>query len=290
MENKSEIIAANYCVSFVDLLGQRAEYKNESLLPNFITEKEKEIFYEKIKKTIKPIYALQKDASKFIESALSYEGPIKKNMPKELDTTYDEIDRIELNEQRWSDGLFYFVSLHEENLKCPLGSIFTLLGTVGTLCFIGLARKQPIRGSIDIAWGVELLPGELYGAVLARAYELESIVAQYPRIVIGEKTIEYLNLTIKNNKTDIYAEFNRYLAQICLNMTSVDFDGYHILDYLGQGFEENIATVMYEDIFKLAFSFVNEQLTLWEKEGNTKLSTRYQHLHSYFSKHEKQKQ
>ena len=63
MDIKPEIIAAHYCISFVDLLGQRAEYKGEGLIPQ--SENEKRLFLNKIKKTINPIYHLQKDASKY---------------------------------------------------------------------------------------------------------------------------------------------------------------------------------------------------------------------------------
>ena len=55
MDNKTDRIAANYCVSFIDLLGQRDEYKDEGFLPNIENEKERERFFKKIKRTIKPI-------------------------------------------------------------------------------------------------------------------------------------------------------------------------------------------------------------------------------------------
>ena len=198
MENKPDIIAANYCISFVDLLGQRAEYKNEGLLPRFKNSEDRDRFLKKIKSTIKPIYNLQKEASAFIESSLNYEGPFRKNLPPHLQAVYDQMHEVKLRQQRWSDGLVYFVSLLQGNVKCPIGGIFRLFGTVGSLCFLGLSKKRPLRGSVDISWGVELHPGEIYGAAVANAYELESETAQYPRIVIGERTIEFLDVSKKN--------------------------------------------------------------------------------------------
>ena len=196
MNTHPEIIAANYCISFVDILGQRDEYKGEGFLPQ--SKNEIEFFLNKIKKTINPIYTLQKDSSKYWERALSYKGTLKNTLSEAQQKQYDQIREIKVNQQRWSDGMVFFVALNQENVKCPITGVFYILGVVGGLCFVGLSRKHPIRGSLDISWGVELHPGELYGAAVANAYEIESKVAQYPRIVIGERVVDYLNSCLQN--------------------------------------------------------------------------------------------
>jgi len=206
-------------------------------------------------------------------------------LPKAQQEVYDKMREVELKTQRWSDGLVYFVTLQHENVKCPIGGIYHLLGTVGSLCFTGLCKKHPLRGSVDISWGVELHPGEIYGAAVANAYELESEIAQYPRIVIGERVVEYLETHSRNHESDIFGEFNRSLAKICLGMIAIDFDGNYILDYLGTGFKESITKAKHDKLFKLAFQFVNEQLEYWRKKKNTKLSMRYNHLFAYFQSH-----
>lgn len=282
MTNKTDIIAANYCISFIDLLGQRDEYKGEGFLPNIENEKERERFFKKIKRTIKPIYNLQKDASNMMESAFKHEEFLRGKLPLPLQEARDKMSEAKLQQQRWSDGLVFFVSLQKHNVKCPIGGIFYLLGFVGTLVLLGLCKKRPLRGSVDIAWGCELNPGEISGAVVANAYELESEVAQYPRIVIGERTVVYLDAEMKNPELDVYSQFNRTLAKLCLNMIDIDFDGNYILDYLGKGFKESITKQKHYELFLLAFKFVNEQLELWKKKKNTKLSMRYNHLFAYF--------
>jgi len=284
MNTKPELIAAHYCISFVDLLGQRAEYKGEGLMPQ--SESEKRLFLNKIKKTINPIYHLQKDASKYLEAALNYKGTLRNALREDQQELYDQMREIKLKHQRWSDGLVYFVSLQQENVKCPINGIFHILGTVGCLCFVGLCRKYPIRGAVDISWGVELHPGELYGAAVANAYKFESEIAQYPRIVIGERVVEYLEASSQNPDSSLFAEFNRSLAEKCLDMIAIDFDGNYILDYLGQNFKENITKKKHDELFELAFQFVSEQLDHWRKKKNTKLSMRYNHLLTYFQLHE----
>ena len=52
MTNKTDIIAANYCISFIDLLGQRDEYKGEGFLPIFKNNEDRERFFEKIKRDL----------------------------------------------------------------------------------------------------------------------------------------------------------------------------------------------------------------------------------------------
>ena len=175
-----------------------------------------------------------------MEGALNHKGTLRSSLPGNQQELYDQMRETKLKHQRWSDGLVYFVSLQQENVKCPINGIFHIFGTVGSLCFVGLCRKHPIRGSVDISWGVELHPGELYGAAVANAYELESEIAQYPRIVIGERVVEYLESSSQNPHSNPFSEFNRSLAEICLGMIAIDFDGNYILDYLGKNFKEKL--------------------------------------------------
>ena len=288
MKKKPEIIAANYCIGFVDLLGQRDEYKGEGLLPKFNSVEERDLFNQKIRKTIRPIFKLQEDAEKFISSALKGKNSLRNEIPLPLQDAFDQLRKVKLKQQRWSDGLVYFVSLIHGNVKCPISGIFHLLGTLGNLCFLGLCKKSPLRGSVDISWAVELHPGEIYGAAVANAYELESKIAQYPRIVVSERLIEYLHVNTLNDSEDIFSQFNRKLAEICLKMIAIDFDGIYFLNYLGITFKESITKGLHEELYDLAFEFIEEQLELWHKNKNTKLSMRYNCLYSYFLTHKEE--
>lgn len=233
---KDDIKIANYCICFIDLLGQRDEYKGEGLLPPFKTSEEKDQFVEKIKKTIIPIEDLQKLAKSTLAFAEYNESPLRKSLPDNLKATYDQMNEINIQEQRWSDGLVYFVSLFEGNVKCPMTGIYNLFSSAGILCFLGLSKKMPLRGALDISWGVELHEGELYGAAVANAYELESKVAQYPRIVVSERTVNYLLSNINNPSNDVFTEYSRRLATICYNMLTKDADGNYFIHYLGKAF------------------------------------------------------
>ncbi|MCK9376036.1 MAG: hypothetical protein M0P73_07805 [Syntrophobacterales bacterium] len=286
---KKEWVACNYCIGFVDLLGQREEYKNEGLIPNFTSNQERELFNQKIKKTIVPIFALQKDAESMMETALTHNPEYKKIFPPELYESYVRMRKTNVKRQRWSDGLVFFTSLGDPDIKCPLTGIFGLFGLAGSLCFMGLARKQPIRGAIDIAWGLELHDGELYGAAVAKAYELESFVAQYPRIIVSERTINFLEAHRQNMNSDIYSQCNRQLADKCLHMLAEDVDGNFIIHYLGDVFRECISKNLHNDLYQKAIDFIQKQLEKHQRSKErvdaNKLSFRYSHLLSYFAAH-----
>jgi hypothetical protein len=55
-----------------------------------------------------------------------------------------------------------------------------------------MSQGWPIRGGIELGLAMDIDNDDIYGPALARAYTLESKVAQYPRIVIGEELILYL--------------------------------------------------------------------------------------------------
>jgi hypothetical protein len=286
MNDKESLNIGNYCVGFIDLLGQRLEYEKEGRLPDFKSVEEKEHFIKKkLGDTIGRIDALQRTSNQFLNAALDYKSPRREELQPDLKRTYDEMKEVHLKQQRWSDGLVYFVSLMGGDVKCPMCGVYTVFVATGSLCFTGLAVKIPLRGAIDIAWAAELHEGELYGAAVAKAYELESQVAQYPRIVVGPRAVDYLIANINNSSSDIYSKFNRELAKICYDMLAQDCDGYHFVHYLGDVFHEMVTKNLHQELYQESKSFVLEQCKKWSDERNTKLSFRYNHLLSYFLAH-----
>lgn len=207
----------HYAAAFIDLLGQRDAFREQNLLPIAQTEEEKQQIYETIKKSIKPIADLQRRADEMMRSSNSNpESKLKAKLSPSEQAKWDEMMIAAITTQRWSDGLFIFTPLAEELIKCPMNAIFRMFALTGALCFIGLATKQPLRGAIEVAWGVELRPGELYGPVVARTYELESEVAGYPRIVIGPYLVRYLELQSENTSEKHHDMVNQKLALRCV--------------------------------------------------------------------------
>ena len=83
----------NYMVGFVDLLGQRNEYRGEGLLPEFISAEDKKRFTERIKRTIGAIHTLQQDADKFLKAARGYKSKLRDSLPPDKQFIWDEMKK-----------------------------------------------------------------------------------------------------------------------------------------------------------------------------------------------------
>jgi hypothetical protein len=276
----------HYATAFIDLLGQKERFRGQYLLPIAETEEEKENVLKIIKESIGPIDKLQQRARRMMECSNPNPGSKLRLMLTESEQVqWDEMMCTTITTQRWSDGLFLFTSLAEELVKCPLNAIFRMFVLTGSLCFMGLASKQPLRGAIEVAWGAELQPGELYGPVVVRAYELESEVADYPRIVIGPYLVKYLELQSKNKSEEKHDILNQEVASLCLKMLLQDTDDQWLLHYLGSDFKIIITSSVHNELYSLAKSFVDSQLSEHQRTGDEMLAKRYVHLQQYFEAH-----
>ena len=282
--NKDPFTAANYCVSFIDLLGQRIAMRNQKLLPTFDSDSDEQQFRDIIKNSVGAIIKLQKQAEDLVGTILkpNLHSPLRTSLSKEQQKMWDLMHTTKLTNQYWSDGLVSFACLGAKDVQCHVNGVFGLFAMAGTFCLIGLATKRPVRGAIEIAWGIELRPGELYGPAVARAYELESEIAQFPRIVVGEETIKYLRAHQANQVADPFSQVDSQLAEICLGMVTQDVDGYFILDYLGIGFQNAVSKESHIPLYAQAKDFVLAQLSEHHEGRNTKLALRYSQLHKYF--------
>jgi hypothetical protein len=202
-------VAQNYCLAFIDLLGQREAVRDQELLPILKTDEEEQAFRAVIRNSIGAIIRLQHDAEIMVKAAINprTDSPLRAKLSESEKTAWDEMSATRLTTQRWSDGLVSFVSLGDHEIRCVMNGVFAIFCLAGSLCLMGLANKRPIRGAIDVAWGVEILPGELYGPAVARAYELETTVAQYPRIVVGPRTVRFLENHKANTASDRLGSF-----------------------------------------------------------------------------------
>jgi hypothetical protein len=282
---RNEWTANNYCITFLDLLGQRKAYEKEGLLPKFASEEDKLTFMNKIRHTIGTIFDLQESAEAIIKASLSPKSSTRSMLPEDLQPAYDQMQLTKISKQRWADGLVFYTSLATGEMKCPTNSIFNMFATAGSLCFLGLAKKRPLRGAIDIAWAVELHDGEIYGAAPAKAYEYESLVAQYPRIIVSDRTIGYLEAYLHNPDTDLYSQYNKGIAGLCRNMIGQDADGYFFLHYLGDEFRNAVSQGQHPYLYNKALEFIQNESERIRREREAKLALRYNHLHSYFLAH-----
>lgn len=285
-ETSAPLVASNYAVGFIDLLGQRAALHGQQLIPQTSTGEEKQSFFATLKASIGSIHTLQQHAHEMtIASQCSQDSPLRAQLPPEQQVLWDEMRLTKVVTQRWSDGLMVFSNLGDNQIKCQMNNVYHLFTLAGALCFIGLASRRPLRGAIEIAWGVELLPGELYGAAVARAYELESQVADYPRIVVGPQMLHFLDVQVQNPNTTPHDQVNKALAHLCRNMLVQDADGHWVLHYLGEAFSDGVSQTEHSVLYEKAHAFIAGQIKEHQVTQNTKLAFRYTHLYQYFAAH-----
>ncbi len=270
-----------YAVAFLDLLGHGAILKALDALPEKDDPASIDSFQAQIKLAFGTINSMQQSVARFFEG-------YKQGPPSSIDLPgitelRDQTQLPPVKFQRFSDGLVLFVALARSDNTSAQNGVCALLGACATNMLVSLAAGRPIRGGIDVGLGMEMNENEIYGAAVAKAYELEHAVAQMPRIVIGNSMMNFLNTSAdivpKTNRDRV----NQGIAKVSLSILCEDVDGRPILDYLGEPFRRHVAVqeATVHAVTK-AYEFVVAQTELWAREKNTKLALRYTLLRDYF--------
>lgn len=274
MEEDS-LTVSNYAAVFIDILGQRDGMKGCGLVPE-----NKEEFLVAAKKSVGVISRLHSSFDTFYKALT--ENITNFQIPEGDREKFTHLQTTKLKFQRFSDGLVVFISLAKDSTYSPVNGIYGLIASSGSLCLLGLASQTPIRGGADIAWGIELNENELYGCVVAKSYELESEVAKYSRIVLGNEVINYLKSLTQNSENDINSQYGREMANCCLEMVCEAPDGVFMVDFLGEGFRHYIANTLETSVYFEALAYIEAQIKHWRNENNSKLTERYEILYEYF--------
>jgi hypothetical protein len=139
-----------------------------------------------------------------------------------------------------------------------------------------------IRGGIEVGLAMDIDKDEVYGPALAWAYSLESRVANYPRIVVGESLTRYLQDIASLSPSTKEVMLNSSLAVKALNILKVDDDGNTFLDYLAEDVRNVMILPEQTHVVQKAYDFVIQESNRHKEEKNTKLGFRYSLLRNYF--------
>ena len=272
----SKLNLCDYAVAFIDLLGQKAAMPDRHLPPN------KDEAVAIVKKSVGRIVSTQKLFEDFYNSYASTRS-LYSRLPQPLQRAVPDMAPGHLKWQYFSDGLVVYVPLGSGLVASPVNSLFGLLLASGMLCLVGLAARSPIRAGIDVAWAVEYRPNELYGSAIAHAYKLESEVAQWPRVVVGEGLVDYLQHYATEGDDGISSKFRRAIGGLCLELLTTDIDGKCIVDYLGPGYGKVTNGTLDKSTVEKAKAYVEEQIAHWRAANDHKLLERYEIVRSYLS-------
>lgn len=261
----------DYCVALIDILGQQEALRKFKELPR--TEEEKTEFIRVAKETFGVIDGIRNFFKSFYSSYINTKVPSPLN----------EMMKTDLKFQGFSDTIIIYLPLATEGGRIPINDIYAALLACGATFLYSLATGHPLRGGIEIGIAAEIYEGEIYGPALSEAYRLESVVAQYPRIVVGNELASYLWGHKDSNELDIQAKFDKGVSELCLGLLTQDVDGCLIVDYLGEGFMKTVdCRPLDDDIVNKAYQFVTGEAKKWREQRNTQLAFRYVLLRNYF--------
>lgn len=288
--NTDSISFGYYLVALVDVLNQKEDLRALSTFPQNPSKESR--FIEAAKRTVGVIEKVRSAFGGFFDA---YQDVVSMDysLPDLSDEQRKVVDAINTREsphfQMFSDTMIIYQGVLDRNKKPSPRPVYTFFGVCMSVMLASLASRVAIRGGVDVGLGSECWEGEIYGPVLANAHHLESKVAQYPRIVLGAGLVSYLRSFLEPRKDNVLGDWNKTIAEICLEMIMVDPKGVPCLDYLGMGARRAFTTAadgISKDIER-ALVFITSEHDRFQDAGNEKLALRYGELRAYWESRSK---
>ncbi len=184
--------------------------------------------------------------------------------------------------QQFSDTFVFYAPV-VNSFGDPTGAaLYSVLGAAALALLAGLAQEVPSRGAITLGTGTEIDLGNFYGPALVMAYEMESQIAEYPRVVLSQEAVEFAH---RRSGFSRDAEIERLLVQHHESppaLLCTDSDGLTIVDFMGKEIQSIVSAIPeIAGIGSQAYRFARSEAARFESEGNTKLARRYNQLLHY---------
>lgn len=275
-----------HCVCFLDLVGQRHKLLQLGPVPRKDEETTKTL-----RETAGTVIRLRKQLDACFEG-FGKPTPHIEGLPPEARRRILSARRS-VNTRSIGDAIIMEVSFIGDEDQCS--SMIGVFGCVAACCIlqlVGLVTKAPIRGGIDVGLGLDISEGakpEVYGPVLGSAYKLESELADYPRILVGDELLKYLEQTerMPQKPGTTLTPLGRLASRLaieCKRFITEDTDGKSMLDFLGAKMVEISQNQDRAAQFTRVNECIAEQKQEAESEKNEKLIVRYNALSKYVAK------
>lgn len=283
----------HYIVAYIDVLGQKAELaKLEKLLDN--GERTGEPVLKAKRQTIDVVKKIRKDFLMRWE----LRSDNKLNDPKYHDLTTEQKAQFktlkygDIKFQYISDGIIIYAPLVIMEGIQRIQDIMNIIMTTAHLILVKFGDNVAIRGAVELGWATKLggwtknlEDADIYGPVLTRVHYLESKVADYPRIIVGDRLIDYLKLRSQlsneepRNPQD---KLNKICEENCRLLICEDTDGQFIVDFLGEYMQGIIKSPDVLPLVKLGYQFVKQEYIRYKQARDSKMAFRYEHLINYY--------
>jgi hypothetical protein len=150
------------------------------------------------------------------------------------------------------------------------------------LAIRAFASNVAFRGGVDVGIATMLDRGEVYGPALARAYNLESEIAEYPRVVVGNNLFDFLEMVAGQKPQSTFGTAAHEYAMECKRMIVQDTDGRQMLDFLGVEVKNRLGASVPCSLVSKGHEFVKDEYEKFRQSGNEKLAPRYFRLLQYY--------
>ena len=288
-EKKPEINVFNYVVVFLDLLGQKEHLAElPKLIPNGGLTPELE---RAIQNTYGATFALRETIKSGFEGHEHHkvDSKLLEGLTDNQRVLFEKMASPKTHLQYMGDAIVLYSKLTNEHGELNLRSILMMLGDCALAMLIQFGRGNPIRGAIEIGVAMDWEDFGIYGSALHSAYSLESSVAKYPRVLIGDELLKYLQLWEKEKGIDELTTVNKEVARRCFSVICEDTDGRAILDFLSPDLPSIFGHSAGDAPFKVlrksvedGFSFVSREYKRFVNEKNSELAFRYALLREYY--------
>lgn len=273
-----------YLVGFLDILGQKDKLRGIKGLPE--NDQEYRSFVKLDQETRGTVIRFRNSFFKFFKGMYK-PRPIPQNLTEDEIEKYRKIKESAENLKpiivTFSDSIIIYVPLSDDNKVIQVeGILSSVLAIAGS--FLTLMNSGTIfRGGLEIGLACEIGSKEIYGPALLKAHDLESKIAKYPRVVIGDELVCFLQKTARNPEKEVQSEINQKMAQKSLDLFMIDADGRYALDYLGKEYRDMAkAKKVFPDMYGKASSFLEHQFSEIKEKKDTNLFLRYLWLADYF--------
>lgn len=275
-----------YVVAVLDVQGQRQAMRD---LPPHDDSPERQ---EQIKSLLRKSLGVREQVFEtFLTSINSFNTQFDEaklaQLAPEVRAEFVKIRTFKSKTYRISDTLITYFPIRSDGLLNSYDLLATFTALMHTM-LVSNASKIPVRGGVELGWGINWHDAELYGPAFLDAYDLEEKRAEYPRVVLGKELSEYVDFLSSSPSADRRAHFENQMAGQVRSMICVDDDSAPMVDYLGQTAADltKKGSIYGVNLFEEGKKFAEVERDRFAGEGNEKLRARYERLAKYYAKSE----
>jgi hypothetical protein len=271
----------NYYVAvFIDVLGQGEKLSGIKHLPQ--DDEEKEAFMKLIQETVGAVQTLHKRFDDFFNGFQKISPDIEQwlaSTSEDMRATFLKSRELNLKYLNFSDTVVVYFTLDKLNTPAPMRVIHSALSACASTFLVMMSSGIPLRGAINIGVGTDIETSGLYGPIIQNLHYLESKVAKYPRIVVGDELMEMISV-FENDTSDenVFKKIDNVSIKLIKELIKIDADGKSIVHYLSKTISDTLGDKR-NNLFKDYEKFVNEQYMV--HCSDEKLGKRYRQLKKY---------